>query len=599
MGIDAIIVIVVIAGALVLFISEWLPIDLVSILIMVTLIASGVITPEQGVAGFSNPATITIAAMFVVSSALIKTGVVNFIAYSLARMIKQNLNRGIGAMMLSVGSISAFINNTPVVAVFIPLVVKAAAKAKKSVSKLLIPLSFASIFGGTCTLIGTSTNLLVSGIAEENGLEGFSMFEMTPIGLIFFVTGVLYMYFFGIKMLPDRNGMGMDDLTNKFGLKNYLTEIVLLKDANSVGKKIMDSPLVKELEMDIIEIQRDSGTFTLPPIDMYLMAGDRLKVRCNVEKLKELKDRIKVSFKPRIKIADNSMLASNTAMVELVITANSEFEGKTLNEVGFRRKYRAIPLAIRHKEGVTQENIKDTRLEAGDILLAEVKRHRLEEFKKYENQPRAPFLIISEEILPEYHRGKLITVMFVVLGIIVTATFNILPILVSALVGVCILVLTRCMNMQDVYEAIDWKVVFLLAGTLSLGTAMQTSGVSDMIAYSLKNHFGSFGPVAIVSGLYLFSSLLTAVMSNTATAALLAPVGIAIANVMGIDYTPLLMAIMFGASASFVTPVGYQTNTMIYSAGQYKFIDFIRAGSFINIMFWILATIFIPLIYGF
>ena len=205
----------------------------------------------------------------------------------------------------------------------------------------------------------------------------------------------------------------------------------------------------------------------------------------------------------------------------------------------------------------------------------------------------------SEEILPEYHRGKLLIVVLVILGIIITATTNLLPILVSALAGVSILVLTRCMNMEDVYEAIDWKVIFLLAGTLSLGTAMQNSGVADMIAFTVKNHFGDLGPVAIVSGLYLFSSLLTAVMSNTATATMLAPIGIATAQVMGISPTPLLLAIMFGASASFMTPVGYQTNTMIYSAGQYKFVDFLKSGTAINFLFWILATIFLPLIYGF
>lgn len=598
MGADAIIVLIVIVAAVVLFATEWLSIDLVAILIMVTLTVTGVITAEEGLAGFSNSATITVAFMFVLSYALLKTGSLQRIGPYLGPLFRTNFHLGILVMMLFIGLVSAFVNNTPIVAMFIPVMVSVAKLSGLSPSKLLIPLSYASIFGGMCTLIGTSTNVLVSGIAERSGLDPFPMFISAPIGLIFLVVGSIYIYFFGKRLLPNR--ISEDDLTKKFSMRDYICEIEILDESDFIGQRIMDSVLARELEIDVIEVRRIDNTFTLPAGDFMIKAGDVLKVRSDVDKLKALKDRLKVNFNTSaLRMGENEIQEGDTSMLELIITSGSEFVGKNLRQMDFRRRFRAVPLAILHREEIVHENLHNVELNAGDIILTEIKSHRIQNLKREEMNQNSPFIVLSEEGIIDFNRKKFLIVFGVIAAVVALATFSVLPIAIATLLGATVLVLTRTINMQELYQSIEWKIIFLLAGALSLGVAMQSSGLSEMIAGFFINELGQWGPVVILSAMYLLTSILTEIMSNNAAAALIAPIAITTADQLDLSPYPFLIAVMIAASASFMTPIGYQTNTMVYSAGQYKFMDFFRIGVWLNLLFWLLATLLIPLIYGF
>jgi len=598
------IVLVVLLGAVILFATERYPVDVVAIIAMSVLVVTGIITPEQGVSGFSNSATITVAAMFILSAALFKSGAVVGIGKKMAQLFKFNFWIGIFVLMVTVAAISAFINNTPVVAIFIPILAGAAASSNKSLGKMLMPLSFASMFGGLCTLIGTSTNILVSGIAADHGLEPFAMFEMTKMGLIFFGAGLVYMMVVGIHLIPNRGDSG--GLVKKFGMGEYLTEIVLLHNAPSVGKTINNSPLVKLLEIDILEVNKKGQHYIMPSGDMLLEEGDILKVRCDVEKIKTLKERQGIALKTDVKfnelkskIKEKNNDQDKLVLVEAVVATNSHFEGKTVKQLGFRQRYGATVLAIRHRGEVMRDKVATTILRSGDTLLIEVDRDKLPFLQQLQLRGRNTFLIVSEVGFPKFRKDKIYTVVLTMATIIALASLEILPIMVAAIIGCMFLVVTKCISMEEAYTAIDWKVIFLLAGAMSLGVALDNSGAAVLLSGFLIDLVGEWGPSAIVSVLFLITSLLTSAMSNNASAVLLAPIAIAAAIAMEVDPRPMLMAITFAASSSFMTPVGYQTNTMIYGAGGFKFADFIRVGTPLNVIFWLLATFLIPVFFPF
>ncbi|MCP9234563.1 SLC13 family permease [Lewinella sp. JB7] len=583
--------------AVILFVTEWLSVDLIAMLLVVALVVSGVISPQEGLAGFSNEATLTVAFMFVLSAALLKTGALQQVAGRMAARFRRQPKRALLFMIVVVALCSAFINNTPVVAVFIPVVNRIAATAKIKASKLLIPLSFASIFGGLCTLIGTSTNILVSGIALDHGGTGFSMFTLAPIGLVLLVVGATYLTYFGSRLLPDRDGD--DSLAEKFALHDYLAEIVILDHPDLAGKRIMDSPLVRELDMDIIEVRREDQAFVLPPGDFRLVVGDTLKVRCDRKKILNLKDWVRlVDNSGSVRVMGTGLERDNSSLIEMVVTPDSEFIGKNLREVDFRRSYRAVPLAIRHREETMHEKLYNLPLTPGDVILAEVKSHYLHELQRIEQQQDSPFILLSSDAITDFNRGRFYFVSGLILSVIALATSGLLPISIAALLGVCVLVLGRTVTMSEAYESIDWKIIFLLAGALSLGRAMSNSGLDADIATLLTGSIYAWGPFALVAGLYLATNLLTEMMSNNATAALLAPVALACAEQVGIDPMPLLVTVAIAASASFMTPVGYQTNAMVYSAGRYRFLDFTRVGAPLSLIFWLVTTLAVPFFFG-
>ncbi|MCH8534132.1 MAG: SLC13 family permease [Flavobacteriaceae bacterium] len=591
----SVITLIIIGLAIVLFATEKIPVDLSAIIIMLLLVFTGVISAEEGVAGFSNKATITVAFMFILSEALLKSGALQVLTQRLSRKFKNNINVGLILMMILIAIISAFINNTPVVAMFIPVVIQLGHRAKVDPSKMLIPLSFASIFGGMCTLIGTSTNILVSGIAEKEGLASIGMFEMSKIGIILLVVGVLYMSFIGKKLLPERNqktNFSPDENT-----RTYITQIQILENSSIIGQPIMETDLVKDLDIDVIEVRRGTTKIDQPAGDFVLFEGDLIKLRCDVEKIKALKDEVKIVVKDVIQIGDSNFKDKKTSIVELVITSNSPLIDKNLKQVDFRRRYRAIPLAIKHRDEIVNQDLYEVDIKAGDVILAEVKSHYLEQFKAYETQKNSPFLLLSEDLITSFDKKNFWIVLGLLFLMVTSASLGWIDIMIGAISCVAILALFKIMKMKEIYQSVNWSIVFLLACALSLGTAMTNTGLDLQIGEYIINYLGDWGVIAVISGLYLSTSLLTELMSNNASAALMAPIAIAVASSMGLDALPFLITIMIAASATFMTPIGYQTNTMVYASGNYKFKDFFKVGVGLNLIFWILTSFLVPYFY--
>nr|MBC7612242.1 SLC13 family permease [Pseudopedobacter sp.] len=598
MTIDQWITIAIIIIAVILFITEWLSVDLIGLIIISLLIISGVITPVDAVGGFSNSATITIMAMYGLSAAILNTGELVNVGNYLSKVLVKNKTKGILLIMIFAGVISAFINNTPVVAVFIPIILAASAKANISPSKILIPLSFASMFGGLCSLIGTSTNILVSGIAQTEGLAPFGMFEMAPVGIILFVVGVLYLLFAGDKLIPERTLS--NQLTKNYDMGKYLTDIRILPDAPSIGKTIAESTIITDLKIDVIGFRRKEEHFTEPNYSTMVEAGDILRLSCNFKQISTIQQREGVEIIQGNIISDEELKTKDITLAEVLVTPGSELQGKTISQARFKHQFGAVAIAIRSRRGILHTRLTRTKLRPGDILLLRGNNEIFAEYKNWTHEIENPFIIISEKEEKIAVNKRNMLIVFSILALVVLLpSFNILPILASAILGVTALVLFRSITMAQLYKAINWNIIFLLAGTISLGIAMEKTGTANLMAENILSVFGSWGPIALVSILYLVTTILTELISNSASAVLLTPIAISMAHTMEVDAKPFLFAIMFAASASFMTPVGYQTNTMIYTAGNYKFIDFFRVGAPLNLIFWILASILIPLFYKF
>ena len=584
---DIVVTLAILLAAMVLFAIEKLPTDLVGLAVMAALLVSGVVSADEGIAGFSNTATVTVAAMFVLSAGLYKTGAVSRVGGILARLARRRLDLAFLLLIVFLSAVSAFINNTAAVAVFMPIALGIARETHTSPSKWLMPISFASMYGGVCTLIGTSTNILVSNVAVQYGQPAFSMFEFSRLGLVMAAAGTAYMFFIGRHLIPARRDPG--DLTQTFGLADYLTEIVLLPNAKSVGKSLRDAPLRKDLDIAILEVRRGDQAVLLPTADTVLQAGDVLLVRCSVDKIRALQERNGIELRPSAQWHDSDVQSRDLVLVEAVIAPGADLHGNSIKATRFRSEFDGVVLALRHHGRLVYENLADTILQAGDALLVEIRREDLDRLRRSNE-----FVLVSEVGLPEFHKNRLIPAVAIMTGVVVAAALGLFPIVVSAILGCVLMIVTGCLTLTEAYEAIEWRVIVLLAGVMTLGAAMENTGTARFMAAWITQTIGDWGPVALLAAFYGFAMFLTSLMSNNATALVVAPVAVASALSLGVDPRPFLVAVAFAASADFMTPIGYQTNLLVYGPGQYRFADYMRVGAPLNLLFWILAIWLIP-----
>jgi len=585
------IVLVILVISIILFVTEKMRVDLVAILVLLALLLTGVVPEQDILSGFSNAATMTIVAMFILSAGLQRTGIVRWIANQLHALVGRGQQRMNTVLMAVCGFFSAFTSNTATVAVLLPVSMSLAKKRNINPSRVLMPLSFAAQFGGVCTLIGTTTNLLVSAIAVEAGYPALSMFEFAKLGLVCFVVGMVYMLFASRFLMKDR--ISADGVTEEYRLQDYLTEMRVLEGSSLIGQTGGENGLTEIGEVTVLEIIRD-GKPIWAPQSTEIQQDDILLIRGDVTLVMESEGRLKLEDWAEGNLSETHLRSDDVTLMEVMIPTGSHIIGRSINQLDFYWRYHAAVLGVRRRGSPLQERMANVAFKNGDTLLLQGHKSDLEHLADEQD-----FVLLQDLSPLKLKKRRALLALMIMMAVLVTASLGMLSVLSAALLGAVAMVITRCIRPDEVYESIDMKVIVLLAGLIPLGLAMQNSGLAEICVDYLVTEVGSYGPFALLCLLYAITMVLTAVMSNAATAVLLAPIALAIADGFAVDPKPFLMAVTFAASTCFSTPVGYQTNVMIYGPGGYKYIDFLKIGVPLNLIFFVISVTLIPYIWPF
>lgn len=593
MSYEIIFVLFLLLVALALFATDYVSFDVVAMILLTSLMVPGILTLEEGLSGISHPATVAIASMFILSEGLRRTGLLNKAGDFFSRRLQENFTFWMLVMMLFISIMSSIMNNTAVVIIFIPILISVASKIGVSASKLLMPVSFAAIMGGICTLIGTSTNILVASIAETRGAASFGMFDFTPVGASLLVAGYLFLFLAGIKMIPSRR-KEKEELMKDYQMQAYLADVIVGPNAELVGSILDEEELTKRLDLDVLRIFKPKRDRSAQRSEIRVEEGDVLRIRGNAKELNKLLQREEFTPRAAKEWLDVDLQHGRDALVEAVVAPESTLDGKSLNDINCYERFGAVPLAIRHHGELKHDDLGKVKISGGDTLLLSLSSERVPEIEKYPS-----FVIASQLDVMSQRRDKTFIALGILLGVVIAAAVELLPIAVSAPAGVVLMILTGCITTEEAYNAVNWKIIILLAGVIPLGMAMDKTGAGTLLAENLVSLLGDFGPRAMLAGFYLLTMMLSAIMSTNASAALVAPLAIQISNSIGVSPEPFVICVSYAASLTFLTPFGHHANTLIYGAGQYKFTDFIKVGLPINMIFWLLAVVLIPLIWPF
>ncbi len=590
------IVLILLFVALVLFATEKIPVDIVGIILVIGLVLTGVLTVKQGVAGFGDDIIVTIAGLFVLTGGLVKTGIVDLIGRRLYKISGDSEFVLTALVMVVAATSAAVLKNTTTTAMFVPVVIGLANRAKIPPSKLLMPLAFGAILGGSCTLIGTSTNLAVSGAMQRYNipeLAPISMFELTPVGVVIAAFGLIYMLFIGRKMLPSLGGE--DSFTEKYAIREYVSEVLVLPNSALVGKTLSEADLTAEYALNVMGIVRgEEGSRVIPLPDIEIQANDLLIVKGIISNILRVKEDASLKIKADFVLNDDLLESGDVELFEVMIMKDSRIVGQTLQTLNFRQAYNLTVLAINHHGETFFEKISNVTLKFGDVLLVQGKRSNIE-----------PYVVNREILLLEDVSASSMRTdkrkwaiaafgLFLALTISKIAIGLEIPLTINVLLGVLLLLATKTVRYNELYSLINFPLLVLIACMMSFGVAMENTGTDVYLAGLIQTYFGDYGGTAILAGFFILTVVLTQPMSNQAAALVVLPVAVKTALALGLNPRTFAIGIAYAASFSFITPLE-PACVLVYTPGRYKFMDFVKVGSILTVVVFIVSIILVPI----